>query len=331
MGWSISPNDTASINETTGVASFSANTEATDKKYTVTYTDEYGCSNSLEYTVPAFSACNPNPTFSNLTCDANGRHECTITTTNPCTTAVINYTLTDSAGNIASGGVNITKIGDYTFTASTTMVAGNVTVKWWNTADTSVSGTSTITSPGECTPVCNTVQYATAGYPDDCTFSCNGQTSTSSNDSFTIPSGSSGATITVSCPSDKVAITSSFYVKCGEYCTFEIYQIVPIDVYGEVGTTGWATIHVEGVEEEIPTVDVDFSAEYRCTVGDDTDHDYYGYVTVNDGEWREHLDVQCSGVLSWYEQSFVVEKATFPETGTNERFDSGSYTCFRIS
>jgi hypothetical protein len=52
MGWSISPNDTASINETTGVASFSENTEATDKKYTVTYTDEYGCSNSLEYTVP---------------------------------------------------------------------------------------------------------------------------------------------------------------------------------------------------------------------------------------------------------------------------------------
>lgn len=58
MGWSISPNDTASINETTGVASFSENTEATDKKYTVTYTDEYGCSNSLEYTVPkASSTC----------------------------------------------------------------------------------------------------------------------------------------------------------------------------------------------------------------------------------------------------------------------------------
>jgi hypothetical protein len=179
--------------------------------------------------------------------------------------------------------------------------------------------------------ICDTVHYATAGYPDGCTFSCNGQTSTSPNDSFTIPSGSAGATITVSCPSNRVAITSSFYVRCGEYCTFEIYQIIPINVHGEVGTTGWATIHVEGAEEEIPTVDVDFSAEYRCTVGDDTDHDYYGYVTVNDGEWKEHLDVQCSGVVSWYEESFAVEKATFPETGTNERFDSGSYTCFRIS
>lgn len=51
-GWTISPTDGASINQSTGVASFSANTSTTeDKVYTITYTNDNGCTGSTTYTV----------------------------------------------------------------------------------------------------------------------------------------------------------------------------------------------------------------------------------------------------------------------------------------
>jgi hypothetical protein len=51
-GWTISPTDGASINQSTGVASFSANTSTTeDKVYTITYTNDNGCTGSTTYKV----------------------------------------------------------------------------------------------------------------------------------------------------------------------------------------------------------------------------------------------------------------------------------------
>ena len=52
--WSINPGDASISNN--GVASFPANTGTTDKVYTVTYTDDEGCTASTTYTVPA---CEP--------------------------------------------------------------------------------------------------------------------------------------------------------------------------------------------------------------------------------------------------------------------------------
>lgn len=54
--WSISPSD-ASINSS-GVASFPSNTGSVAKLYTVTYTDDAGCTGKTTYTVPA---CPPTP------------------------------------------------------------------------------------------------------------------------------------------------------------------------------------------------------------------------------------------------------------------------------
>ena len=48
--WSISPTD-ATINSS-GVANFPRNTENNDKPYTITYTDNDGCSSSITYTLP---------------------------------------------------------------------------------------------------------------------------------------------------------------------------------------------------------------------------------------------------------------------------------------
>ena len=48
--WSISPTD-ATINSS-GVANFPRNTGNNDKPYTITYTDNDGCSSSITYTLP---------------------------------------------------------------------------------------------------------------------------------------------------------------------------------------------------------------------------------------------------------------------------------------
>lgn len=56
--WSITPGDASISNN--GVASFPANTGAADKVYTVTYTDDEGCTASTTYTVPSGSDCQCN-------------------------------------------------------------------------------------------------------------------------------------------------------------------------------------------------------------------------------------------------------------------------------
>lgn len=52
MGWTITPND-ASINESSGVATITART-ASDKEYTITYTDSNNCTASTKYTLKAY-------------------------------------------------------------------------------------------------------------------------------------------------------------------------------------------------------------------------------------------------------------------------------------
>ena len=63
--WSISPSD-ASINSS-GVASFPSNTGSVAKLYTVTYTDDNGCTGKTTYTVPA---CPPPPPPPPADCNA---------------------------------------------------------------------------------------------------------------------------------------------------------------------------------------------------------------------------------------------------------------------
>lgn len=50
--WLVSPTDGV-VDNGNGVFTFSANNYTWDKTYTITYTDDYGCSNSITYTVPA--------------------------------------------------------------------------------------------------------------------------------------------------------------------------------------------------------------------------------------------------------------------------------------
>jgi len=63
--WSISPSD-ASINSS-GVATFPSNTGSVAKLYTVTYTDDNGCTGKTTYTVPA---CPPPPPPPPVDCNA---------------------------------------------------------------------------------------------------------------------------------------------------------------------------------------------------------------------------------------------------------------------
>jgi hypothetical protein len=65
--WSISPSD-ASINSS-GVASFPSNTGSVAKLYTVTYTDDNGCTGKTTYTVPA---CPPPDPPQPVDCNAYG-------------------------------------------------------------------------------------------------------------------------------------------------------------------------------------------------------------------------------------------------------------------
>lgn len=138
------------------------NIDDEDMVYSLEFTGDSGCSTAVTYVVKSSEeciVCNPNPSFSDIICD--GKHQtCTITTTVPCTIAIINFKLTDSSGNNSTGGVNVNSIGEYTFTLGTQMEAGDVTVEWWNTRDTSISGTTTITSPGICiTCSCSDVSW----------------------------------------------------------------------------------------------------------------------------------------------------------------------------
>lgn len=54
--WSIIPNDGASINSE-GVATFQPNSGTTDREYTITYTDDNGCTGSTRYIVSACTGC----------------------------------------------------------------------------------------------------------------------------------------------------------------------------------------------------------------------------------------------------------------------------------
>ena len=111
-----------------------------------------------------YVGCNPNPTFSNITCDSSNKQACTITTTSPCDTTVINFRMTDSAGNTATGGVNVSAVGSYPFSPGTPMAAGSVTVEWWNTADASIGDTVTIQSDGICTSTSEPTTRDCEGY-----------------------------------------------------------------------------------------------------------------------------------------------------------------------
>ena len=226
--------------------------------------------------------------------------------------------------SISPTDATINNNGEATFPENTGTTNKDYTITYVDDNGCSVSTTYTVPSGSTCIP-CR-VRYTAAGYPEDCTFTCNGQTKVEPYGYFDLPSGSGGAYITVQCPSDKIALNSSLYVLCSRTANFEIYEKKYATVTGVLSTNGIITF--TKAPEDVPTVDIEFSYVYLCD-----ENRYYetGATFINDTQEVTRLTDTCpmyGASPTFYDLDLT--SLTFPETGTGERYDSGSYTYWII-